>query len=799
MRFFQKTIVSAVLLCLFAASGAFPIGQSAVITLVFPPGARATGLGEAFVGLADDANATFFNPAGLGQAPLANAWKAYTVHNSPIFTAIASKKTKEFSLKEKIWAGTARGLLQFDGNSWTSFEKYLIVQDDSPLRVVKKYLSVDNEDILRRAVMKLKAENGIESKRTAAVSSYFQREVSDSVLKRNKLSVDDLVAMVLEIPKPDRTPVRIYGIIATKVDSAKANAMSDEIAKLLAVEDVSFDDLVELKIPFSIAVDDSITSLTTDSLDRIWIGTPRGLWRYDGATWNLFTVAEGLPSNFITSLSAGGEGRLAAGTSQGIGLYTEGKFTAIGEGTEAADAAITAVAFGNSNTVYCGTSQGVLVRKDSSWTKLDSTQGMLSNEVTSLLFDSHNRLWIGSKKGVTIYDETSWKRYKFPESVVRTITEYKSGVVWIGTDKGAVSYTPGKTEIDKAGKKTAIPAEWKTVHSKNGLKGDDVRGITVHGNDVWVATSIAINQYDYAEKQAMTFFEQLLPAFKIPDLWHLYFAMIWPTEEWGTLGASVNFINFGQNEWTDENGKIKGRARSWEGVFGLSYGLSLMQDFSLGLNLKYAYSALAPGYGSGDEGIGQTFAVDAGLLKRNFLLKNLDLGLNFQNMGPAIFYVSQSEKDPIPFTIKLGTAYHAVQSPIHSVTLLLDLDREIVKNYFDKPPDPFYKALWTDLINDTTALSDTTHSRFFNEMEEINLHAGIEWWYANFLAVRIGHLFDYIGKRFELTLGLGLKYGNLNIDWSFIHSPEGFMKGIVNEGSNGSRNGQMRLSLIFKL
>jgi hypothetical protein len=168
-------------------------------------------------------------------------------------------------------------------------------------------------------------------------------------------------------------------------------------------------------------------------------------------------------------------------------------------------------------------------------------------------------------------------------------------------------------------------------------------------------------------------------------------------------------------------------------------------------------------------------------------------------MGPPIFYISQQEQDPIPFTIKFGTAYHAIKTPIHKLTFLLDLNREIVKNYLDKPPDPFWKAIWTDLLHDTTALVDTTKSRFFNEIEEINLNAGVEYWYADFLALRVGHLFDYVGKRFELTLGLGLKYGNMNFDWSFIHSPEGFMKGIVNEGSNGSRNGQYRLSLIFKL
>ena len=139
-----------------------------------------------------------------------------------------------------------------------------------------------------------------------------------------------------------------------------------------------------------------------------------------------------------------------------------------------------------------------------------------------------------------------------------------------------------------------------------------------------------------------------------------------------------------------------------------------------------------------------------------------------------------------------------VQTPIHNLTFLLDLNREVVKSYPDKQPDPFYTAIYTDLIHDTTQLQDSTKSRFINQLEEVNLNAGLEYWYANFLAIRVGHLFDYIGQRFELDLGLGLKYGNMNVDWSFIYSPEGFMKGIVAQGSNGSRDGQQRLSLLMK-
>jgi len=799
MHHFLKRAVTGILLSVFIASPVLAIGQSAVITLVFPPGARATGLGEAFTGLADDANATFFNPAGLGQAPLANAWKSFVLQNTPKITAIASKRKKDFSLKEKIWVGTVSGLLQYDGNAWVSYDKYLIGQDDSPLRIVKKYLSVDDEEILDKAVSRLKETNGIDGKRIKALTSYLRAEAGDSLLRTKKSSIERLVAAVLDLPKADRTAPKIYGIIAGKVDSLKVSKMSDDVADLLKIDDVSFEDMVDLKIPFTIAVSDTVTALCVDSLERLWVGTTHGMWRYDGAVWSVITVGDGLPSNSITAFAVGPDGNLAVGTDKGPALLAEGKCSGL-----AADSAppsrITSIAFGKPGTMYFGTSRGVLVKKDSLWSVLDSTAGLLSDAVNALMFDSQNRLWIGGNNGVTVYGETAWKRYKFPGSTVQAIAEYGPGNVWIGTDKGVINYKQGKLAIDKSGKQHEMAPEWKAVHSKNGLKGDDVRGLAIHGKDVWAATDVAVNEYAYAEKQVLTFWEPLLPAFNLPELWHVYFAVVWPTEEWGTIGVTVNYINFGTNEWTNEQGAVIGRARSWEGVFGLSYGLSLMQDFSLGLNLKYAHSALAPGFnGGGDEGTGRTFAVDASLLKRNFLAKNLDLGFTMQNMGPNIFYISQQEQDPIPFTLKLGTAYHAIKTPIHNLTLLLDLNREVVKNYLDKKPDPFWKALYTDLIHDTTSLQDTTHSRFFNEMEEVNLNAGIEYWYANFLALRVGHLFDYIGKRFELTLGMGLKYGNINVDWSFIHSPEGFMKGIVREGANGSRNGQYRLSMIFKM
>ena len=123
------------------------VGESAVITLAFPPGARATGTGEAFTGLADDATATYYNPAGLGLSPLANSWKVHLSDKKHEFTALACKRKKEFGAQTVIWAGTKKGLLRYNGKFWESFQYYLLEQNDNLENVADKFLDVEDKDL----------------------------------------------------------------------------------------------------------------------------------------------------------------------------------------------------------------------------------------------------------------------------------------------------------------------------------------------------------------------------------------------------------------------------------------------------------------------------------------------------------------------------------------------------------------------------------------------------------------------------------------------------------------------------
>ncbi|HNR66812.1 MAG TPA: PorV/PorQ family protein [bacterium] len=63
----KKVLIALVLVAMtfFPLAQAFAVSEATVLFLMIAPGARAAGMGEAFVALADDATAVFWNPAGL--------------------------------------------------------------------------------------------------------------------------------------------------------------------------------------------------------------------------------------------------------------------------------------------------------------------------------------------------------------------------------------------------------------------------------------------------------------------------------------------------------------------------------------------------------------------------------------------------------------------------------------------------------------------------------------------------------------------------------------------------------------
>jgi hypothetical protein len=66
-RFMKKFLITLFIATMLLAgfTQSYAVSESAVLFLLISPGARAAAMGEAFVALADDATAVFWNPAGL--------------------------------------------------------------------------------------------------------------------------------------------------------------------------------------------------------------------------------------------------------------------------------------------------------------------------------------------------------------------------------------------------------------------------------------------------------------------------------------------------------------------------------------------------------------------------------------------------------------------------------------------------------------------------------------------------------------------------------------------------------------
>ncbi len=60
-----------------------------------------------------------------------------------------------------------------------------------------------------------------------------------------------------------------------------------------------------------------------------------------------------------------------------------------------------------------------------------------------------------------------------------------------------------------------------------------------------------------------------------------------------------------------------------------------------------------------------------------------------------------------------------------------------------------------------------------NELRQIVHNVGLEYWYANVFAIRLGYIYDYNGKLFNPTMGVGLRYGGYGFDFGYTFGEPG--------------------------
>ncbi|MBL8025272.1 MAG: hypothetical protein JNL74_02615, partial [Fibrobacteres bacterium] len=561
----KKKIILAVVALIFSVSDVRAVGQAAIPTILLAPGARATALGEAYVGLSDDVDAIFYNPGALGLQPMSNAWKIYQLENGLKFSILAGKKKLLFGEKASLWASTSDNTLhKFDGSQWLSYEVFFLEQNYNIAKVVKKYLGM--EDTL------------------SAQDSLFL----DAAVKR----------------------VRKYNDIELPEDE---------------------ENIPDFRIPFSVVLSGrTIISMAVDPSNRLWVSTDIGLYTYASGRWKLYaTGKDGLPNALVKSIYAGSSDVWVA-TDSGAAKFSKGEWTIQKTAEFTGTDAVNTIMIDDGDAVWIGTTNGLVRRKGKSVTIYDSTNGLVDNDVRAFALDAERNVWAATKNGLSRYRLKAWKKFRMDGNEVFSVTADTRDYIWLSTKKGALRYYKGALET-KDGKSEIVGAYWKHFHAKNGLPSDKVSMIIPQGRDVWVLTDKGIGRFDKAEKQVAAFYENLLPEFALPDLYHLNLSGTYPTEDWGTLGAFVKYISFGTSKWTDELGKELGEFNSYDMFIGVSYGTSFGNNLGVGISPKFIYSKLSdvPVGNEKRKGISYSYAVDFGLKYRD-VVKNLDFGLALQ-------------------------------------------------------------------------------------------------------------------------------------------------------------------------
>lgn len=266
----------------------------------------------------------------------------------------------------------------------------------------------------------------------------------------------------------------------------------------------------------------------------------------------------------------------------------------------------------------------------------------------------------------------------------------------------------------------------------------------------------------------------------VPDISLTYLSGFYKPDEKTTLGAALRYFNLGEIQLTDINQQELGVYSPNEIAFDVVYSRQMSESFSLGTSLRYIYSNLTSGqFSSGQQtkpGTAVAVDVSAYFKKPTIFLGTdaiLSAGLNISNIGTKMSYSDAGDGSFLPTNFKIGGASTFLIDDYNQFTFALDFNKLLV------PTQPVY-----DVNGKIIAGKDPNRSvpsgifgsfsdapgGFSEEIKEVSVAAGMEYWYSQQFAFRAGYFYEspQKGNRRYFTLGAGLKYNVFNIDIAYL-------------------------------
>lgn len=337
---------------------------------------------------------------------------------------------------------------------------------------------------------------------------------------------------------------------------------------------------------------------------------------------------------------------------------------------------------------------------------------------------------------------------------------------------------------------TAVPFLMIAPDARSGAMGDAGVASTPDANSMhWNPAKYAFIESDFGGSLSYNPWLRKL----VNDISLTYFSAYYKLDDRQTLAFSLLYFSLGNITFTNENGDAYGTYNPSEFSIDAAYALKLSDDFSGAIAGRFINSNLTQGQNvsglSSKPGISIAADVSAYYQKDiqvSGMPSKLAAGVNISNIGNRISYTElENDKDFIPTNLRLGTAFTTELDEYNSISAMIDFNKLLV------PTPPIYKLdsasnpvkdadgnlqIYKGKDPDVSVVSGMFQSfsdapnGFKEELREITYSIGLEYWYAKQFALRTGYFNEHQtkGNRKYFTLGAGLKYNIIGIDFAYL-------------------------------
>lgn len=331
---------------------------------------------------------------------------------------------------------------------------------------------------------------------------------------------------------------------------------------------------------------------------------------------------------------------------------------------------------------------------------------------------------------------------------------------------------------------TAVPFLMIAPDARGGGMGDAGVSTSADANSMhWNPAKYAFIEKDFGAAVSYSPWLRGL----VNDINLAYLGLYKRINERQVLAASLLYFSLGNINFTNEVGQDIGSYKPNEFAVDACYAYKFTETFSGSVALRYIYSNLTGGiFVAGVRSkAGQSVAADVAIMYNKPLEiakmpSNIGFGLNISNIGSKISYTDNLERDFIPINLRLGPSFMMYFDKNNSLAFAFELNKLLV------PTPPLYSDTKDSITGvypivkgkdpNVSVVSGMLQSFYdapggFNEeLKEINVSLGLEYWYAKQFAVRAGYFYEAPtkGNRKYVTLGAGLRYSIFGLDFAYL-------------------------------